>query len=146
LALILILFALIAGMALPTQFSINAQLRHVVGSPVVASTISFIVGALALLIISISGKGLQAKKEWLHAPWWVWTGGLLGAFYVVATVILIPRIGATATVAYILGGQMIASVLIDHYGLLGVHTHQLSLPRLAGVGLVALGVIIIQKF
>ncbi|RAS71578.1 DMT family transporter [Priestia endophytica] len=143
---ILIVFSILAGMALPTQFSVNAQLRNVVGSPVVASTVSFMVGAVALLVVSLFGKGINIKKEWFEAPWWVWTGGLLGAFYVVATVILIPRIGAAATVSYIFAGQMIASVLIDHFGIIGVQSHSLSLPRLCGLILVLIGVVIVQKF
>ncbi|KRD87933.1 hypothetical protein ASE51_26490 [Bacillus sp. Root147] len=142
----LIIFALLAGMALPTQFSVNAQLRSVVHSPIIASTISFIVGAIVLLLISLFGKGMNVNKEWLAAPWWVWTGGLLGAFYVVASIVLIPRLGATATVAYILAGQMVASTLIDHFGLIGVQMHSLSIPRVIGVLLIIFGVIIIQKF
>lgn len=142
----LIIFALLAGMALPTQFSVNAQLRSVVQSPIIASTISFIVGAIVLLLISLFGKGMNVNKEWFAAPWWVWTGGLLGAFYVVASIVLIPRLGATATVAYILAGQMVASTLIDNFGLIGVQVHALSIPRVIGVLLVIVGVIIIQKF
>src|SRR6478736_1278333 len=127
----LIIFAILAGMALPTQFSVNAQLRSVVHSPIIASTISFIVGAIVLLIISLFGKGMSVNKEWFAAPWWVWTGGLLGAI---------------ATVAYILAGQMVASTLIDHFGLIGVHVHSLSIPRAIGIVLIIVGVIIIQKF
>jgi bacterial/archaeal transporter family-2 protein len=144
--IILILFALIAGMALPTQFSINAQLRTLVGSPILASTISFIVGSIALLILSFFNHGIKVSKGWIEAPWWVWTGGLLGAFYVVATIVLIPRIGAASTVAFILTGQIIASVLIDHFGLLGVHVQPINLYKLMGVSLIIIGVYFVQKY
>ena len=113
---IFLILALIAGMALPAQTSINAQLRSVVGSPIIAATISFLVGAGALLIISLFNKGIQLKKEWLDAPWWVWSGGLIGAFYVVLTVILIPKLGAAATVGYVLAGQVVAAIVIDNFG------------------------------
>ncbi|TKI80401.1 DMT family transporter, partial [Bacillus cereus] len=83
-----------------TQFSVNAQLRTIVGSPIIASFISFTVGALVLFIVSLFGNRIQVKKEWFEAPWWMWTGGLLGAFYVLATTILMPRIGSAATVGY----------------------------------------------
>jgi bacterial/archaeal transporter family-2 protein len=143
--ILLILFALIAGMALPTQFSINAQLRTLVGSPILASTISFIVGSIALLILSFFNQGTKFNKGWIEAPWWIWTGGLLGAFYVVATIILIPRIGAASTVAFILTGQILASVLIDHFGLLGVQIQPVNLYKLIGVSLIIIGVILVQK-
>ncbi|MEY8741217.1 DMT family transporter [Bacillales bacterium AN1005] len=145
-AIILILFAIIAGMALPTQFNVNAQLRNLVGSPITASGISFTVGAISLLVVSLFSSGIHIKKDWLDAPWWMWTGGLLGAFYVLATTILMPRIGAAATVGYVLVGQVIISVLIDHFGLIGATTHTLSLPRLLGATLVVIGVILVQKF
>jgi transporter family-2 protein len=66
-AIILILFAILAGMALPTQFSVNAQLRTVVGSPTIASAVSFIVGAFALLIVSLFGKGIYIMMKYGYA-------------------------------------------------------------------------------
>ena len=139
-------FAFLAGLALPIQFSINAQLRTFVGSPLVAATISFIVGAITLFTLSLFKAGFSFNKGIASAPWWGWTGGVLGAFYVLATIILIPRIGAGTTVALVLAGQIVASVLIDHFGLINVPIHLLSLPRILGAILVIIGVVLIQKF
>jgi transporter family-2 protein len=142
-----LIFAFLAGLALPIQFSINAQLRTVVGSPLVAATISlFIVGAITLFTVSLFKAGFSLNKGIASAPWWVWTGGVLGAFYVLATIILIPRIGAGTTVALVLAGQIVASVLIDHFGLINVPIHLLSMPRILGAILVIIGVVLIQKF
>ncbi len=144
--ILFLIFAFLAGLALPIQFSINAQLRTVVGSPLFAATISFIVGAITLFTVSLFKAGFSFNKGIASAPWWVWTGGVLGAFYVLATIILIPRIGAGTTVALVLAGQIVASVLIDHFGLINVPIHLLSLPRILGAILVIIGVILIQKF
>jgi transporter family-2 protein len=142
-----LIFAFLAGLALPIQFSINAQLRTVVGSPLVFATISFIVGAITLFTVSLFKAGFSLNKGIASAPWWVWTGGVLGAFYVLATIILIPRIGAGTTVALVLAGQIVvASVLIDHFGLINVPIHLLSMPRILGAILVIIGVVLIQKF
>jgi transporter family-2 protein len=142
-----LIFAFLAGLALPIQFSINAQLRTVVGSPLVAATISFIVGAITLFTVSLFKAGFSLNKGIASAPWWVWTGGVLGGtFYVLATIILIPRIGAGTTVALVLAGQIVASVLIDHFGLINVPIHLLSMPRILGAILVIIGVVLIQKF
>jgi transporter family-2 protein len=141
-----LIFAFLAGLALPIQFSINAQLRTVVGSPLVAATISFIVGAITLFTVSLFKAGFSLNKGIASAPWWVWTGGVLGAFYVLATIILIPRIGAGTTVALVLAGQIVASVLIDHFGLINVPINLLSMPRILGAILVIIGVVLIQKF
>lgn len=74
-----LIFAFLAGLALPIQFSINAQLRTVVGSPLVAATISFIVGAITLFTVSLFKAGFSLNKGIASAPWWVWTGGVLGS-------------------------------------------------------------------
>jgi transporter family-2 protein len=145
--ILFLIFAFLAGLALPIQFSImNAQLRIFSRIPLVAATISFIVGAITLFTISLFKAGFSFNKGIASAPWWVWTGGVLGAFYVLATIILIPRIGAGTTVALVLAGQIVASVLIDHFGLINVPIHLLSLPRILGAILVIIGVVLIQKF
>ncbi|HDR8338581.1 TPA: DMT family transporter, partial [Bacillus cereus] len=65
-----LIFAFLAGLALPIQFSINAQLRTVVGSPLVAATISFIVGAITLFTVSLFKAGFSLNKGIASAPWW----------------------------------------------------------------------------
>lgn len=141
-----ILFAFIAGIVLPVQASINAQLKNYVGTPLIASTISFLVGLLALLIGTLIHGTWNLGKNLTSAPWWIWTGGLLGAFYVLATIVLIPRLGAATTVACVLAGQVVVSIIIDHFGLLQVTINQISIPRLIGAVLIIVGVILVQKF
>ncbi|QGQ44063.1 DMT family transporter [Metabacillus sediminilitoris] len=141
-----ILFAFIAGIVLPVQASINAQLKNYVGTPLIASAISFLVGLLALLIGTLIHGTWNLGKNLTSAPWWIWTGGLLGAFYVLATIILIPRLGAATTVACVLAGQVVVSIIIDHFGLLQVTINQISIPRLIGAVLIIVGVILVQKF
>ncbi|WP_200816563.1 DMT family transporter [Halobacillus sp. Marseille-P3879] len=143
----LAVFALLAGMALPTQFSINAVLRSQVVSPYLASLISFFIGTFVLLVVTLTlDKGLKIHKELFQQPWWIWTGGVLGAFYVLATIVLIPKLGAANTIAYILAGQIFMSIVIDHFGLIHVPVHEISLPRIGGAILIAAGVILVQKF
>ena len=139
---LLLLFAFVAGVALPVQFSINAVLRGFVGGPAVAATISFFGGTLALIVVASWPLGDALAR----APWWAWVGGLLGAVYVLATIIVIPRLGAATTVGLILAGQVIASIVIDHFGLIRVPVHELNIPRLAGAVLVVVGVALVQRF
>jgi transporter family-2 protein len=79
-------------------------------------------------------------------PWWIWFGGMLGAFFVTATIILVPKLGATAMVALILSGQMFASLLLDHFGVLGYPIHPISLGRIAGVLMLCGGVWLIKVY
>jgi len=144
---LLLLFAFVAGVALPVQFSINAVLRGFVGGPAVAATISFFGGTLALIVVAlVLRESWQLGEAVARAPGWAWVGGLLGALYVLATIVVIPRLGAATTVGLILAGQVLASIVIDHFGLIRVPVHELNIPRLAGAVLIVIGVALVQRF
>jgi transporter family-2 protein len=76
-------------------------------------------------------------------PWWVWSGGFLGAFYVSTSIILTPRLGASPTIGFIIGGQMIASIVLDHFGLLNLPTSPATLPKIGGALLVIIRAVIV---
>jgi transporter family-2 protein len=144
---LLLLFGFVAGASLAVQFSVNAQLRTFVGGPMVAATISFVVGAIGLALFSLVFRQSWPLAEAAsRAPWWVWVGGLLGALYVLATIVLVPRIGAATTVGLILLGQVIASLVIDHFGWIRVPIHELNPPRILGAALIVVGVALVQRF
>jgi len=138
-----LIFALFAGAMLPIQFGINAQLAHWVGGPVRAAFVSFVVGALALLFaVLLTARGWPDRAG--DAPWWVWTGGLLGAFYVLGSIVTAPKLGAATLVAMILAGQAIASLLVDHFGWVGFEEQPITLLRVLGVLLLAGGVALVR--
>ena len=144
---LLLPLALAAGMAAPTQFAVNSQLRNVVGGPILAAAISFLVGTVVLVVAAlVVSRSVPGAAAVTGSPWWIWTGGLLGAFFVVASIVLTPRLGAATTVGLFLTGQMIASVLIDHFGLFRAAVHEATLPRILGALLVVVGVFLVQKF
>jgi transporter family-2 protein len=141
------IFGFAAGAMLPFQFGINSQLAEWVGSPLRAALVSFAVGTLALLAVM-----LAAYRDWPSAdrvsaaPWWVWVGGLLGAFYVLGSIVTAPKLGAATLVAVILAGQALASLLVDHYGWVGFEESPVTPGRLAGMALVAVGVALVRVF
>ena len=142
-----LLFAVAAGAMLPFQFGINAQLSNWVDSPIRAAFISFLVGTIALLIISaFVRKPLPSLARLGDVPWWAWIGGLLGAFYVAGSIFTAPKLGAVTLAAAIVFGQTLASVLVDQFGLVGFREHHASPGRLVGVLLVATGVVLVRAF
>jgi transporter family-2 protein len=139
--------ALAAGIILPVQFGINSQLMNFVGGPVAAAAISFVVGTVALAVAAlVVQSSLPEPGSAASAPWWAWTGGLLGAFFVLASIILTPRLGAATTIGLILTGQVLASIVIDHFGLIRVPVHEASFPRIIGALLIVAGVVMVQRF
>ena len=145
--LLLLPIALAAGMAAPTQFAISIQLRDIVGGPILAAALSFLIGTVALFAITaVLRRSVPELGPIAGAPWWMWTGGLLGAFFECASIILTPRLGVATTVGVFLTGQVVASIAIDHFGLLGVPVQSASLPRIGGALLIVMGVVIVQRF
>jgi bacterial/archaeal transporter family-2 protein len=138
-----LLFALAAGAMLPIQFGINAQLATWVGGSFRAAFVSFAVGTAALLLaVLATTRGWPERAG--DAPWWVWTGGLLGAFYVLGSIVTAPKLGAATLVALILAGQAIASVLVDHFGWVGFEEEPITLLRVVGILLLAGGVLLVR--
>jgi transporter family-2 protein len=80
------------------------------------------------------------------APWWAWVGGVLGAFYVTATVVVPVRIGAAAFFGILVAAQLVTSVLIDQFGWLSFPQHQVSPLRLLGVALLISGALLVRLF
>ena len=142
-----IILAVVAGMMMPTQAAINNKLAGYVNSPIISAFISFAVGTLALFIyILASGIPLGNLTQAKNAPLIAWIGGILGAFFVASAVILVPRIGVALTFSLIIAGQMLVTLIIDHFGWLGVPEKPINFVRVAGAALITIGVILIRRF
>jgi transporter family-2 protein len=142
---LLVLFGLAAGAMLPFQAGINAQLAVYLGSPIRAALVSFVVGAIVLVAVWLAfARGWPSAERMSAAPWWVWIGGALGAFYVTGSIVVAPRLGAVTLIAVILAGQALASLVVDHYGMVGFDAHPATAGRIAGLLLIALGVLFVR--
>ena len=145
-ALLLVLLALAAGTAIAVQFAVNAELGRAAGGPLAAAAISFLVGTVALFAAVLVARQAPSVAALAGAPWWAWLGGLLGAFFVFASVVLTPRLGAASAFGFIIAGQMITSIILDQLGLLNLDAHPASLVRLAGVALVIFGAFLVLRY
>lgn len=142
-----LLIALLAGAMMPTQAATNNKMAAFVDSPILAAFISFLVGTAALLVyMLLAGVPLGNLSAVRNAPAVAWAGGFLGAFFVAAAVTLVPRLGVAMTFSLIIAGQMIVTLVIDHFGLLGVPVKPVSVARVAGIVLIAGGAVLIRRF
>lgn len=142
-----LLLAFLAGACAPTQAGINSELSVIARGPMQAAFISFAVGTLTLGVYCILARVSWPPMGVIGSmPWWLWTGGCLGAFLVASTIFVAPKVGAVSLMAAMITGQMIASVVLDHYGWLGYPVHPVNEWRLLGVLLLVAGVMIIRAF
>ncbi|MDB5119405.1 MAG: hypothetical protein JWN56_623 [Sphingobacteriales bacterium] len=144
--IIWILLALISGAFLPIQAGLNTRLGKSINNPVYASMISFIVGALSVAIYILITRQQVVLAGLRTAPYYVYIAGLLGAFYVTIIVLAFPKIGPALTFGLVVAGQMIISILLDHFNILVAQQHSVNIWRFLGIALVIVGVVIIRKF
>ena len=137
-------------MFIPLQPGINAEMRLHTQSAFSASLVSFMGGTL-LLAVAVVCVRVFAREDLpgigaivRSAPWWSYLGGLVGALFVTVAVVLAPRLGAALLVAGIVTGQLMGSVLIDHFALVGFPKAQITWPRVAGAALLIAGVLVMQ--
>ena len=140
-----LLLAFVTGAGVAAQSVINTRLRVLLGGPLWAAAAQFVVGLVLLLIVAAATRQPAPVTVGLGgAPWWVWTGGAFGAIFIVVTIVLTAKIGATLTLASIIVGQLTAALVVDHYGLFGGTVVRLTPTRVMGVALLLLGVTLIR--
>lgn len=140
----LVLTAVVGGF-LALQAPMNPTLGRGVGA-FQAALLSFLVGTVLLaLIASLAQGGLGRLAGLRDVPWYYLAGGVLGAAYVTNSLIAVRALGAGGIVAATIAGQLAASVVVDHFGLLGVERQPITLVRVAGVLLLGAGVFLIVR-
>ena len=138
-------FAVAAGAGIAVQAVINSQLRFVLGAPVWAAITQFVVGLVVMTMLAVATRTeVPAGAAFARAPWWMWTGGICGATFILMTIVATPRLGAALMLAASIVGQLGAALIIDHYGWFGGDVVPISVTRLAGVGLLVAGVVLIR--
>ncbi len=143
-----ILFALLAlgGAGLTLQMVWNTRLRSSVGSPVLTTILSVVVTLISLLVLWASGTTQRGSiPPFSSLPVWAWLGGVCAAYYLIASLIAIPRLGAATVFALVVTGQMLAAIILDATGAFGVTQIAFSLKRVIGVALLLAGVLLIQR-
>jgi bacterial/archaeal transporter family-2 protein len=129
----------VIGGLIATQAPLNSQLGRTVGG-LHASVVALFISFLALLALASITDGLGGIRRIGDAPLHVAIGGgLAGALYVGSIVWTVRALGAGGLTAVTIAGQLAVAVALDHYGWLGVERSPVTLGKVAGIALLALG-------
>jgi transporter family-2 protein len=140
-----LLLAFVTGAGVAAQSVINARLGLLLGSPIWAAAAQFVVGLILLLLVAAATRQPAPVNVDLGGmPWWVWTGGAVGAMFIVVVILLTARIGATLTLASAIVGQLTAALVVEHYGLFGGTVVRITPLRVTGVAFLLLGVTLLR--
>jgi transporter family-2 protein len=144
--LVPILLSLLAGFAVPLQAGTNARLGALLGHPLWATGVSLLVSLLALMLVLLVIKVPKPNLSALSgAPWWIWMGGIAGVFYISIALLMAPRLGALNFIMAVIIGQLVISLIIDYFGLVGSPRKAISLQKLVGVLVVVGGFVITTR-
>jgi transporter family-2 protein len=136
-------FLLFVGALLSVQAGANVQLSSATGSPVGASTLQLAIGATLLIVLAAVGGWIGAFGRLDDVKAWHLVGGLGSAVYITSGILLFPRLGAVVTVGLWIAGQMVASLVLDGFGWLGVEQQTIGPTEIAGVAAVLAAVAVI---
>ena len=145
--LLWMLVGVTAGAMFAVQAPVNAALARGLGLPVAAAAVSFFVGAVALALVTAATVQVEGVALQWRAPalWLFIVGGLLGGTVVTCSVLLAPRVGAAALMAFLITGQLLAGIVHDRMGFLGLAVREITLGRVAGA-LMLLGGALLVRF
>jgi transporter family-2 protein len=139
------LLAMGAGASIALQAAANSKLRQNIGDPLWAAYFSILGTILtATIAMAILRPQTPSIAELRETQWWNWIGGPLGALIVLAGAALTQRLGAAPFIALVVGGQLLCSLFLDHYALLGLAEQPITVGRVLGALLVVAGVLCIK--
>ncbi|MBP2846018.1 DMT family transporter [Dickeya oryzae] len=137
--------AVLAGSIVPFQAASNAALGRALGHPLWATLASLLISILVLLPILLAARvPAPVVSSALHGPWWSWLGGVAGVAYLTAALLLTPKLGASGFIVCVIAGQVVVSLIIDHFGLMGLTMKPATLGRIVGVALIIMGMLVVQ--
>jgi bacterial/archaeal transporter family-2 protein len=142
------LVGILAGALIALQGPINAQLARGLGMPVAAAAASFVAGSVVLIFITLVLSQVQGTAiAWRVPPLWMFVvGGCLGAIFVTCALVLTPKLGAAATMAFIVAGQLLAGLLLDRLGYFDLAVREITLGRMTGAVLLLAGALLIRLY
>ena len=135
----MVAFTVAAGLAGGVQVAVMGELGSRIGSLEAFGFSAAVTAAIGLTLLVVARQSVAGYADAVREPAWLWTGGLMGAIVVLAITVAAPRIGATATIAIIIAGNLAAGAAIDRFGLFGLDRVAMGWPRMLGIALLAVG-------
>ncbi len=142
---LLLALVTISGATIPIQIAANKRLFEAVKSPALAVALVLTLGAILAWIISFTVPPARGELSGAaEAPWWAWVPAVLIVFAIVIQIINAKQESAGPLLALIVAGQLVAALLIDHFGALGMEREPIRWWKIVGVIAMAGGAAVMQ--
>ena len=136
--LFIILIGLAGGVAVGLQSPMASMITQRLGT--FESVFIIHIGGAVIALIPLLIYGGGKLSQWRSVPWYALGAGVFGLVVIAAISYMIPRVGVAASITTIVAGQLLVSVILDHYGLLGASIRSLDVTRVLGMAVLLVGV------
>jgi transporter family-2 protein len=135
---LIILIGLAGGIAVGLQSPMASMLTQRMG--IFESVFIVHVGGAVIALIPLLFYGGGKLSQWRSVPWYTLGAGVFGLIVIAAISYMIPRVGVATSITAIVAGQLLVSIILDHFGLLGMAVKPLDVTRVIGIAVVLFGV------
>lgn len=141
--LLLIPFVLAIGAAMTLQTAINTQVSQILASSLQAAFLSFSIGTVLLaLLVLWARQPLPQLAQLFNLPWYSYCAGMLGVYAISISIYTAPKLGFLTFSGLVIFGQLLTSMLFDHFGWLGAEKNPIHWQRLLGGVVIFVGVLL----
>lgn len=133
------LISILTGVVLSIMVVLNGDLGNAAGN-YISSVIIHFVGLIGIIILLVVTK--SKIKNLKGIPFYMFSGGLIGILTVLFTNISFTNLGVSLTVSLALLGQLVTSIVIDHFGYFDLEVNKFEKKKIIGLGIIILGIFI----
>jgi transporter family-2 protein len=142
--LYLFVLMFLIGIVLAVHLSMNAQVGLILKNPKMGNALFWCIGGITALLIGFSNWDVDVFQRLKEVPVWLLTAGVIGAALVFGIAWIIPQIGAAPAFVLMVAGQVVAGLVVSHFGLLGAPVEPVTLTKVIGVLLLVAGVSLVS--
>ena len=132
-------YGVMVGLLIAIMVTINGTLASFYGD--YASTVIIHITGLIIVLVILAFKKERPKFSKNIAIYW-YSAGLIGAFMIIFNNMCFNNLGASLTLALGLVGQLLASAIIDHFGLFGLNVDKFKKEKILGFTIILVGITI----
>ena len=144
---LLLVFAAVAGAMNAVQAGCSSTLGKAIGPMPAAVAIGLVAVLTYLVVGAVSGQlAWPGAGKMAAAPWWAWTGGVLGAMFVLSQLFVAQQVGSAVFIALTVTAAVVMSLALDNYGLVGFQVHPAGWGRIAGALFMFAGLGLIARY
>ncbi|MGX4599985.1 DMT family transporter [Faecalimicrobium sp. JNUCC 81] len=133
------IISVFTGALLALMVSLNGTVGKASGN-YASSVIIHIIGLVGIIIVLIATK--SKIKNLKGIPFYMFTGGLIGVLTVIFSNISFAKLGVSLTISLGLFGQLITSIIIDHFGYFNLPVNKFNKKKIIGFVIIILGIFV----